>query len=1043
MSHPSSQTQTLVGVLEGTMRLPKYQRDFAWDLGKMIQLWEDLKDQLFLGSQTIKKTEKYFLGAIVLDIQSEKKYLVDGQQRFTTMTLMCCAIRDALITTGHTELAYELNKNVIINSVDIDIENKRNKFELIDNPPDDDLSSEFRLSPYRKRLTNIPTGLITNFTKKGSDKIFIDIDKSDYLKWDTSIDESWEIGINVNGKLRKYKTQKGKQMNKLRYHANPPKFFTIENKVREDIIEGLEIYLTSNIIWPAGKDRPLSICDTTEEKNNLHKSDKCSLFNHTNREFYSYVRRDAEHLIRGYKKFYPTNGIKTTDKSTTLKIAKDKNSIIGELGSPSRYPKKGEIINFIEDIPDLGDWPTDREIMDIINQGESKTVEFKQSFKKMYEKRPSNVMKDQCTKAVAALLNTQGGWLFIGVSDNGICRGINDQWRNNDEAVLKISQYISGKIGTAGYSYVDLKIKNLDGENIVCVKVPKSKQLVSIKIPKYDNQGYKKEESARKEYYFRYPNESIPLKEKDIIHKKKELEDYDHASKEIRYEFKVKKSSQPKNILSQYPNFEGDVLSKEDIPSRAVCKIDYLEEGKSYPDWLHDESKRAKQIKKLVENTCFTVIEFNNNPISAINHFMMTNDSTRISPLNAYDLVSAFIQKLMRVPEGEKRNKEQRMIKSIWDKVSNDLYISARKDGNKINDFFTVWLLATLRTKTTTQRWQNKEAWEGVNKEFQKRTKENGEYLWPQMSDLFQEMGEYMVNYIRATDLNSKYWNEKPYCLAECRDEKTLLKIIKLTGVKQHLPVYLALVDAVEKNNADRKIIINFLKNLNYVWLRFNTIPKLMDLAIGFQPNEMYKQMLTDNKWLLAIKDADLTDKSVIKYIEQLPLKLIPETSTDYPWNLDHEDWQLMNSSGTAKAKQILHVLYSLERALEDNSNNQQPTMTRIHSLGAKPQVEHILPKNPKEWGGKWYKENEATKLHKDHVFCLGNHCLIEDSKNSAARNKIIKEKLIQYNGSDFKGVNEVKTLIKDSGIIWDIKQIKENSIMIMNSIVSFYDGKN
>ena len=97
MSQPSSKVYTFEDLMKNPTVLPKYQRDFAWDKDKMIQLWDDLRAHLFSEDQTKSKSDKYYLGAVVIDAVNEPEALVDGQQRFTTMTLISCAARDAPI----------------------------------------------------------------------------------------------------------------------------------------------------------------------------------------------------------------------------------------------------------------------------------------------------------------------------------------------------------------------------------------------------------------------------------------------------------------------------------------------------------------------------------------------------------------------------------------------------------------------------------------------------------------------------------------------------------------------------------------------------------------------------------------------------------------------------------------------------------------------------------------------------------------------------------------------------------------------------------
>ncbi|MFC4995997.1 helix-turn-helix domain-containing protein, partial [Rubritalea tangerina] len=46
-------------------------------------------------------------------------------------------------------------------------------------------------------------------------------------------------------------------------------------------------------------------------------------------------------------------------------------------------------------------------------------------------------MENQCLKSVAAFLNGNGGYLFVGVDDDGIPLGLNaDNFKNDDKLLL-------------------------------------------------------------------------------------------------------------------------------------------------------------------------------------------------------------------------------------------------------------------------------------------------------------------------------------------------------------------------------------------------------------------------------------------------------------------------------------------------------------------------------------------------------------------------------------------------------------------------------
>ncbi len=67
-------------------RVPQFQRDYSWDRDN----WEDLWNDIELASEN--KTAHY-MGSVVLQSNNSKEYLIiDGQQRFTTLTILTLAV---------------------------------------------------------------------------------------------------------------------------------------------------------------------------------------------------------------------------------------------------------------------------------------------------------------------------------------------------------------------------------------------------------------------------------------------------------------------------------------------------------------------------------------------------------------------------------------------------------------------------------------------------------------------------------------------------------------------------------------------------------------------------------------------------------------------------------------------------------------------------------------------------------------------------------------------------------------------------------------
>ncbi|WP_166139837.1 DUF262 domain-containing protein [Nocardioides ochotonae] len=84
--------------------IPDYQRPYAWGKDQTLQLLDDLKDAL-----ASTNDEPYFLGSIVLVKQkgSPAAEVIDGQQRLTTLTILCAVLRDL---TGKAALRSDIHK---------------------------------------------------------------------------------------------------------------------------------------------------------------------------------------------------------------------------------------------------------------------------------------------------------------------------------------------------------------------------------------------------------------------------------------------------------------------------------------------------------------------------------------------------------------------------------------------------------------------------------------------------------------------------------------------------------------------------------------------------------------------------------------------------------------------------------------------------------------------------------------------------------------------------------------------------------------------
>lgn len=65
--------------------VPKFQRDYSWDTEQWDDLWQDI-------CTMIEENDEHYMGYLVLQTEDEKHYyIIDGQQRFTTIILLILA----------------------------------------------------------------------------------------------------------------------------------------------------------------------------------------------------------------------------------------------------------------------------------------------------------------------------------------------------------------------------------------------------------------------------------------------------------------------------------------------------------------------------------------------------------------------------------------------------------------------------------------------------------------------------------------------------------------------------------------------------------------------------------------------------------------------------------------------------------------------------------------------------------------------------------------------------------------------------------------
>ena len=109
--------------------------------------------------------------------------------------------------------------------------------------------------------------------------------------------------------------------------------------------------------------------------------------------------------------------------------------------------------------------------VELIRHGESDMVEFKSTLRWNRETQKNDKRIEFASlKTIAAFLNTDGGTLLVGVSDDMELLGLeNDQFVNEDRMLLHLNNLLKAKIGTIHTGFIHTDIERIDGKWVLRV----------------------------------------------------------------------------------------------------------------------------------------------------------------------------------------------------------------------------------------------------------------------------------------------------------------------------------------------------------------------------------------------------------------------------------------------------------------------------------------------------------------------------------------------------------------------------------------------
>lgn len=115
-----------------TFEIPPFQREYSWGSDEVSDFWTDLRNNL--------ESESYFLGLVILtdSPEGDRKYVVDGQQRLITLTLLANAIYHEALRRDRKALADRIQAD-FIRCIDYDSDSTDPRVRLSDDRDDETL----------------------------------------------------------------------------------------------------------------------------------------------------------------------------------------------------------------------------------------------------------------------------------------------------------------------------------------------------------------------------------------------------------------------------------------------------------------------------------------------------------------------------------------------------------------------------------------------------------------------------------------------------------------------------------------------------------------------------------------------------------------------------------------------------------------------------------------------------------------------------------------------------------------------------------------
>lgn len=133
--------------------------------------------------------------------------------------------------------------------------------------------------------------------------------------------------------------------------------------------------------------------------------------------------------------------------------------------------------------------PGQQTIAALIEAGESPTVEFKSTIRtNLKNGKKDKAIELAWLKSVTAFMNSEGGTLLVGITDDGTPTGIDaDEFENEDKCLLHVKNLIHEHIGSEFAGNIDCRLHPVQGRTVVSLTCRKSEAPVFLKIGKNED----------------------------------------------------------------------------------------------------------------------------------------------------------------------------------------------------------------------------------------------------------------------------------------------------------------------------------------------------------------------------------------------------------------------------------------------------------------------------------------------------------------------------------------------------------------------------